>query len=250
MRLTVLIVSLLGLVASTVSAADLRLLTAGAFKPVALEIVPVFEKVSGHKVRIDNDTAGGINQRLTQGEYFDVVVLTQNGLDSWAGSKKIVDESITPLAKVGIGMAVRLSAPRPDISNVELFRRTLLQARAVAYIDPNSGGTSGMYLRGLWVQLGIEREMERRAVLVNGGLAAQRVANGQADIALQQASELLAVGGVQFVGPIPAQIQSYTVYSGAISAAAKNADAAAALLEALASADATLLLKKKGMEAP
>lgn len=232
------------------SAVDLKLLTTGAFKPVAQEIVPIFEKATGHKVRMENDTAGGLNQRIGAGEQFDVVVLTQQALERMMGARIIVDESITPLAKVGIGVGVSLSAPRPDISNVEAFRRTLLRARAVAYIDPSSGGTSGIYLRGLFVTLGIGPQIERKAVLVLGGYAAQRVASGQADIALQQASEIVAVPGVQYVGPIPAQIQNYTVYSGAISPKARDQDAAAALLEALASVDATAIMKRKGLEIP
>ena len=250
MRLTILLLCALVAGAPAASAVNLKLLTTGAFKPVALEIVPLFEKMSGHKVTIENDTAGGLNQRISQGEAFDVVVLTQQALERMMGASLIVDESITPLAKVGIGAAVSLSAPRPDISNVEAFRRTLLQARSVAYIDPASGGTSGIYLRGLFVTLGIGPQMERKAVLVMGGYAAQRVASGQADIALQQASEIVAVPGVQYVGPIPSQVQSYTVYSGAVGAKARDQDAAAALLEALASTDATLIMKRKGLEIP
>lgn len=231
------------------SAVNLKLLTTGAFKPVVLEVVPLFEKLSGHKVQVDNDTAGGINQRLSRGEAFDVVVLPQKALATYIGAKIIIDDSITPLAKVGIGMAAQLSVLRPDISNVEAFRRTLLRARSVAYIDPGSGGTSGIYLRQLFVNLGIGPEMERKSILVNGGLAAQRVASGQAELALQQWSEIVVVPGVQLIGPIPTQVQSYTVYSGAVSARAKDVDAAAALLEALAGADASVL-KRKGMEAP
>ena len=250
MRLPLLILCALVAGAPAASAVNLKLLTTGAFKPVALEIVPLFEKMSGHKVTIENDTAGGLNQRISQGEAFDVVVLTQQALERMMGASLIVDESITPLAKVGIGAAVSLSAPRPDISNVEAFRRTLLQARSVAYIDPASGGTSGIYLRGLFVTMGIGPQIERKAIMVMGGYAAQRVASGQADIALQQASEIVAVPGVQYVGLIPSQVQSYTVYSGAVGAKARDQDAAAALLEALASTDATLIMKRKGLEIP
>ena len=250
MRLPLLLLCALVAGAPAASAVNLRLLTTGAFKPVALEIVPLFEKMSGHKVTIENDTAGGLNQRISRGESFDVVVLTQQALERMMGASLIVDESITPLAKVGSGAAVSLSAPRPDISNVEAFRRTLLQARSVAYIDPASGGTSGIYLRGLFVTMGIGPQIERKAVMVMGGYAAQRVASGQADIALQQASEIVAVPGVQYVGLIPSQVQSYTVYSGAVGAKARDQDAAAALLEALASTDATLIMKRKGLEIP
>src|SRR5438477_10213540 len=125
---------------TTARAYTIKLLTTGAFKPAALDIIAGFERQSGHKVTVVNDTAGALRQRVAGGEKFDVLVLTQEGLDGLVGTNKIVDASITPLAKVGIGVAVPLSAPQPDIGNVEGFRRTLLAARAVAYIDPASGG--------------------------------------------------------------------------------------------------------------
>jgi molybdate transport system substrate-binding protein len=232
------------------AAADLKLLTTGAFKPVAMDMVPMFERATGHKVRVENATAGELARRIAGGEKFDVVVLTHQALERMVGQKRILDDSITPLAKVGVGVAVSLSASRPDISNVEAFRRTLLAARAIAYVDPASGGTSGIYLSQLFQTLGIASEVRAKSVMVVGGLAAQRVASGQADIALQQASELLLVPSVQFIGPLPASIQNYTVYSGAIGAQAQDLDAAGLLLEALAKADEVAVLRRKGMEVP
>jgi len=229
---------------------NLKLLTTGAFKPAAQDIVAAFERQSGHKVTIVNDTAGALRQRVMGGEKFDVLVLTQEGLDALIGSNRIVDASITPLAKVGIGVAVPLSAPQPDIGNVEGLRRTLLAARAVAYIDPASGGSSGIYLAKLFQTMGIASEIAKKAVLVRGGLSAERVARGEADIALQQASELKLVPAVKFAGMLPDQIQNYTTYSGAISVDTAVLQAANALLAAFSDPSADAILKRRGLEMP
>jgi molybdate transport system substrate-binding protein len=236
--------------AATASADTLKVLTTGAFKPAAQDIIAGFERQTGHKVTLINDTAGALRQRVAGGEKFDVLVLTQEGLDALVGSKKIDDMSITPLAKVGIGVAVALSAPQPDIQSVEGLRRTLLAARAVAYIDPASGGTSGIYLAKLFQTMGIASEIAKKAVLVRGGVAAERVARGDADIALQQASEIKFVPSVKFAGMIPEQVQNYTTYSGAISADTGAVQAATALLAAFSDPSADAILKRRGLEMP
>jgi len=236
--------------AATAHADTLKLLTTGAFKPAAQDIVAAFERQTGHKVNVVNDTAGALRQRVAGGEKFDVLVLTQEGLDGLVGSKKIDDTSITPLAKVGIGVAVPLSAPQPNISGVEGFRRTLLAARAVAYIDPASGGSSGIYLARLFQTMGIAPEIARKAVLVRGGAAAERVARGDADIALQQASEIKMVPSVKFAGMLPEQIQNYTIYSGAIAADSAVQQAASELLAAFSDPSADPILKRRGLEMP
>jgi molybdate transport system substrate-binding protein len=120
----------------------------------------------------------------------------------------------------------------------------------VAYIDPAAGGSSGIYLTGLFDKLGIAAQIRPKAVLVPGGLVAQRLVTGEADLALHQISEILAVPGVTLVGPIPADIQNYTVYAGALGAAARDAAATQAFLAYLDSADAQVVLKEKGMDLP
>jgi molybdate transport system substrate-binding protein len=232
------------------SADSLKLLTTGAFKPAAQDIIAAFERQSGHKVTIVNDTAGALRQRVMAGEKFDVLVLTQEGLDALVGTKKIDDASITPLAKVGIGVAVALSAPQPNISSVEGFRRTLLAARAVAYMDPGAGASSGIYLARLFQTMGIASEIAKKAVLVRGGLSAERVTRGEADIALQQASELKLVPTVRFAGYLPDQIQNYTTYSGALSANTAALQAATELLAAFSDPSADPILKRRGLEMP
>jgi len=231
------------------SAADLKLLTAGAFKSVALELVPEFEKKTGHKVTVENDTAGALARRVGGGEYFDVVVMPPAAMAPLLGSK-LVESSAKPLARVGIGVAIKQGAPVPDISTVDAWKKSLLAARAIAYTDPASGGTAGTYLANLFEKMGIAAELKPKTVLVKGGLAAEKVMTGEVEIAMQPASELLAVPGAMLVGPIPLEVQTYILYSGAVSAGARDQGAADALLAALHGPDKAALLKKKGMELP
>ncbi len=189
-------------------AAEIKVLSAGAFKPVVVALVPEFEKQTGHKVTIDNDTAGGLARRITGGEAFDLVVVPPGGIEPLVKAGKVVDGSAVRLARVAIGVAVKKGAPSPDISSVAAFQDALRKARAVAYIDPAAGGSSGIYLSELFVKLGIADRIKPKAVLVPGGLVAERLVNDQADIALHQISEILAVPGATLVGPIPREIQN------------------------------------------
>lgn len=231
------------------SAADLKLLTAGAFKPVALELVPVFEKKTGHKVTIENDTAGGLAKRLAAGEYFDVIVMPPAGMAPFLGNK-VVQSSGKPLVRSGIGVAVKQGTPLPDISTVDAWKQSLLAARAVAYIDPDSGGSSGIYLSKLFEKMGIAEQLKPKSVLVRGGLVAEKVVSGDATIGMQQTSEILVVPGAVLVGPLPLDVQHYTMYSGGIATASREPAAAAELLRALADPDNLPILKRKGMEGP
>ncbi|MBI3198936.1 MAG: substrate-binding domain-containing protein [Rhodospirillales bacterium] len=231
------------------SAADLKLLTAGAYKPVALELAAEFEKRTGHKVTVENDTAGGLARRVAAGETFDVVVMPPGRMGPLLGNR-IVESSAKVLARVGIGVAVKQGAPMPDISSVEAFKKTLLAARAIAYTDPASGGTAGTYLANLFEKMGIAAELKPKTVLVKGGYSAEKIVTGEAEIAMQPTSELLAVPGTMLVGPIPLEVQHYIAYSGGVSAASRNPAAADALLLALADPRNLPLLKKKGMDEP
>lgn len=232
------------------AAADIKLLTAGAYKPVALALIPEFEKRTGHKVTVENATAGALQKRVADGEYFDVLVLPPLSMAPLMGSR-VVESSGKVLARVGIGVGVKAgTSPLPDISDVEAFKKTLLAAKAVAYIDPAAGGSSGIYLAKLFEKLGIADQIKAKAVLVPGGLVAERLLNGQADIALHQKSEIMAVSGVTLVGPIPLEVQHYTSYSGGVSAATRNRAAADALLLELADPRNLPALKQRGMDEP
>lgn len=247
----IVLAALLAISLSTQSAvaAEIKLLTTGAFKPVVTALVADYERQSGHKVTIVNDTAGGLVRRIDAGETFDLVVLTPAAINDLAKAGKVAGGP-TSLARVGVGVAVKEGAPRPDIGSVDAFKRTLLAAKSVAYIDPASGGSSGIYLDRLFQRLGIADAIKPKAVLVPGGLVAEHVVNGEAEIGVHQISEILAVKGAALVGPIPGEIQNYTVYAGGIGAAAKQPEAARKLLSVFTSERALSVLKDKGMEPP
>lgn len=247
---TIVLAALVLLTPALAAAAELKVLTAGAFKPVLQALAPEFEQRTGHKLLLDNDTAGALQKRIAGGEAFDLVVLTPAALEALATSGQVAPGSATRVARVAIGVAVKQGAPRPDVSTVAAFQQALLAARAVATIDPAAGGSSGIYLWQLFEKMGIAAQLKPKAVLVPGGLVAQRLVSGEADLAIHQISEILAVPGAVLVAPLPAEIQNYTVYAAALSAKARDPAAAQALLAALAGPGAAAVLKAKGMEAP
>jgi molybdate transport system substrate-binding protein len=231
-------------------AAEIKLLTAGAMRAVVVAVLADFEKQTGHKVSLDNDTTGGLSKRIDGGEAFDVAIITPAVVDDLAKKGRIVPGSRIDLAKVGMGVAIKEGAPAPDIGTVDAFKRTLLAAKSVAYIDPKAGGSSGIYFDKLLDRLGIADQVRPKAKLKAGGYVAELVANGEAEIAIHQISEIVPVKGVTLAGPLPAEIQNSTVYAGGIGAAAKDGAAAKALLAFLAGPAIDPILKSKGMQKP
>ncbi len=227
-------------------AEPLKVLTAGAFKQVLLAVIPQFQ-AAGHDIKWENDTVGNITKRIEAGETFDLVIASPAALDTLSKSGKVAGGAIE-LAKVGVGLAVREGTTKPDISSVDAFKQALLAAKGVAYIDPASGGTSGIYVAGLIDRLGIGAKIRQKAVLVPGGAAAERVASGEAELAIHQISEILPVKGVVLVGPLPPSIQRYTVYSAAIATGTKEKPSAQALIDLLRSNAGAAAIKSTGME--
>src|SRR4029453_17886717 len=167
-----LIASALLLGAGPRAPADIKVLTAGAMKSVVLALQPGFEAASGHRLVVDNDTAGGLLKRIEAGEGFYMAIITPNAIDGVAGKGKVVAGSRVAVAKVGVGVAVKDGAPKPDLSSVDAFKRALLAATTVAYIDPASGGSSGIYVAGLLKKLGIAEEIKPKEGRQAGGYVA------------------------------------------------------------------------------
>jgi molybdate transport system substrate-binding protein len=232
------------------SAAEIKLLTAGAMRAVVVALLPEFEKQTGHKVEIDNATAGTLKKRIEGGEAFDVAIVTPAVVDDLAGAGKIVAGSRIDLAKVGMGVAVKEGAAVPDIATVDAFKRLLLDAKSVAYIDPKAGGSSGIYFDKLLDRLGIGDQVRPKAKLKQGGYVAELVASGEAEVAIHQISEIVPVKGAVLVGPLPADVQNFTTYSAGLGAAAKDAGAAKALIQFLSSPASGPVLKTRGMDKP
>lgn len=230
------------------NAQTLRVLTTGAFKQVVVALVPDFEARTGIKVELLADTAGALTQRIEAGERFDLLFLTPAGLASLSKQGKVDPESIRPVARVAIGVAVRVGSPLPPLETVEQFKQAVLGARKVAYIDPASGGSSGIYLDGLFQRLGIADAVRARAVLVPGGYAAERVANGEADLAIHQVSEILPVSGVTLAGLLPQAIQNYTTYGYGVATASQMRPAAASFAAVVNASGTADMIRAKGME--
>ena len=252
MRMTLLGLTVLSFAAMgatrEAAAVEIKVLTAGAFKQVLLAMVPDFEKQTGHKVTVQNDTVGALTKRIEGGEGFDIAVLTPRAVDDLAGKGKFVAGSRQNLARVGVGVVVKDGTPKPDISSVDAFKKSLLAAKSVAYIDPAAGGSSGIYVSGLLDKLGIGAEVKAKAKLIHGGAVADHIAKGEAEVGIHQISEILPVKGIVLVGPLPSEIQNYTVYAAGLGANAKQAEAAKELVKALTGPAAAEVLKSKGME--
>ena len=230
------------------SAADIKVLTAGAFKQVLLEALPAFEKETGHKVIVDNDTTGALLKRIDGGESFDLIVITPGAIKDLAQKGKVVDKTGINLAKVGVGVMVKEGAPKPDIGSVEAFKQAVLAAKSVAYIDPASGGSSGTYVEALFAKLGIADQVKPKAKLKKGGHVSDLISSGEAELGIHQISEIVSEKGVTLIGPLPAEIQNYTTYAAAWANTAKDNPAVARLLDYLAGPALGPILKAKGME--
>ena len=232
----------------TANAAEIKILTAGAFKQVVLALVPDFEKQTGHKVTVDNGTAGELSKRIEGGEAFDVAVITPGVVDDLTKKGKIAEGSRVALASVGVGVMVKAGAPAPDVSTVDAFKRALVNAKTVAYIDPASGGSSGVYLDKLFEKLGVADVVRPKAKLKRGGYVADLIVSGEAELGIHQISEIVPVKEVTLVGPLPKEIQNSTTYAAGLSASTKEGDAAKALIKALSGPAAAAVLKSKGMD--
>lgn len=229
-------------------AAELKLLTAGAFKSTVLALLPEYERTSGNKVSVENDTVGALMKRIEAGESFDVVVMTPAAVDKLASEGKVISGSRTNLARVGVGVMVKAGASKPDISTVEAFKKALLEAKSISFIDPASGGSSGIYVEKLLERLGIADQVKPKEKLKQGGYVADYVESGQAELGIHQISEIVPHAGVTLVGPLPKEIQNYTVYAAGIGTATRDAAAAKELIASLSGSSALALFKSKGME--
>src|SRR5262245_6385316 len=253
MKASVLVTSVVALgvaSAAPAAAAEIKVLSAGAYKSVVVAIQPEFEKQTGHRLVVDNDTVGALAKRVEGGEGFDGIIVSPGAVDDLIKKGKAVAGTRQALARVGIGVMVKEGAPKPDVSTVDAFKKAVLDAKTVAYIDPASGGSSGIYLASLFEKLGIANAVKLKARLTQGGYVADLIVSGEAGVGIHQISEISPVKGVALVGPPPAEIQNYTTYAAGLSSGARDVGAAKALVQALAGSLAAPVLKSKGMDGP
>ncbi|QOZ53549.1 substrate-binding domain-containing protein [Bradyrhizobium sp. CCBAU 53338] len=204
-----------------------------------------FETATGIHVDADFAPTLALLKRLRAGEAADLVILTREGLDDMIGERRVIAASAADLARSYVGLAVRKGAPHPDIANEAALRKTLLAARSVAY---SRLGASGVYFAQLIVRMSIADEINARATIVEQGFTAERLVSGEADLAVQQISELKQVGGIEVIGPVPHDLQIPAVFSAGRMVDAKQAEAADRLLRYLASPEVVPVLRQSGLE--
>ena len=244
------------LMAGTASAADVYVMISAGFFGAYSELAPAFERASGHHLITTRgpsmgDSPESIPARLARGETADVVILDGAMVDELGQRGLVRADSKIELARSMIGMVVRAGAAKPDISTVEAFRSTLLAAKSIAYSDSGSG----TYLSTtLFQKLGVADQIASKSRKVRGPPSGEPVAavvaRGEAEIGFQQVSELRHVPGVDFVGPIPAELQPGFSFAGAITTRVQQPDAASALLRFLASPEAAAAIQKAGLTPP
>ena len=230
---------------SMAQAAEIKVMTSQATKEAYLELVPQFEKATEHKVTTIWAGTVDLRKRMTAGETADLVIGSAALIDELIAAGKIMPGSRVDIAKSGVGVAVRAGLPKPDISSGDALKKAMLAAKSIAY----STGPSGVYIAGLFQKMGIVDEIKSKIVQVKPGQpVGEAIARGEADIGFQQVSELLPVKGIDYIGPLSADIQKITVFSGGIHSGAKEVDAAKALVKFLTAPAAVPVIKKTGME--
>jgi molybdate transport system substrate-binding protein len=230
--------------------ADINVMTSGAFTAAYRQLTPEFERATHNKiVTAYGASMGGapdsIPSRLRRGEAADVLILAAPALDELIQQGKVVAGSRVDLVRSKIGMAVRSGAPKPDISSMDALKRTLLQAKSIAYSD----SASGVYLsHDLFERLGIAEQIQSKCKRIASEPVGAVVARGDAEIGFQQISELLPVPGIDYVGPLPPGAQKVTVFSAGVATGAKHPEAARALIKFFASPAAASVVAKSGLE--
>jgi len=226
-------------------ASEIKLLASVAMKDAYLELIPQFEKATGHKVTAAWSSTPDVQKRIAAGEAADLIILGDSGTEELIKQGKLVASSRVNFAKAGIGVAVRAGTPRPDISSADAVKRSVLAAKSVAY----SAGASGIYLVSMFQKLGVSDQIKSKTAAVKPGEpVGEVVARGDAEIGFHQVSELIPVKGIEILGSLPAEIQNITVYSGGIHSATREADAATALVKFLTAPAASRIIKKHGLE--
>lgn len=204
-----------------------------------------FEAASGIHVDAGFAPTLALLKRLRAGEGADLVILTREGLDEAIAEGRVIADSAADLARSYVGLAVRAGQPHPDITDEAALRKTLLAARSVAY---SRLGASGVYFAQLIVRMGIASEINAKAEIVEQGFTAERLVRGEADLAVQQISELKQVEGIEVIGPVPHDLQTPAVFSAGRMSNAKQDEAADRLLRYLASPEVVPILRQSGLE--
>jgi molybdate transport system substrate-binding protein len=226
-------------------AAELRVFATRSIATVLDKIGPEFERTTGHKLVVTSDIAIRMVRQIYAGESFDFLVAAPSQIDELIRDGKIIATTRTNLVRSGIGVQVRAGAPKPDISSVEAFKRALLNAKSIGYLNE---GQSGVYLARLLERLGVAEAIKSKVTRPDTDVVSELVAKGEIEFGMVVITQILTTPGVELVGPLPEEIQSYITFTAGVSASSKVPDAAKALMVFLQGPTAIPVIKSQGME--
>ena len=231
-------------------AAEINAFISTAIKAVTDELLPPFERANGHTIRASYGPSGALIPRFERGEPVDIFLTDRAAIDALIKQGMVVAPG-ADLARTGIGIAVRKGAPKPDVSTPEALKRALLAARTVGHAAPSGGSITAAHIQGVFQRLGIASQVTPKVKLAAGGpngRVSALVASGEAEIGVQQVSELMSNPGVEVIGMLPAELQQITVYSAGVTTSARQAEAAQALIQALTAPSTAAIYKAKGLD--
>jgi molybdate transport system substrate-binding protein len=250
---SVIVAALLAVVAALAAGmtaargAELKIFGSRVTRMVMADLAPQFEKATGYTPVVVTDVAAVMKRRIEADEPFDLAVLVNFQIDDLIKSGRLVAETRADIMKAGIGAAVRRGAPKPDIGTVEAFKRTLLDAKSITYLKE---GASTIHLERVFAQLGLAEALRAKTVKPETETVSERVAQGEVELALIVIPNILSVAGAELVGPLPPELQSYVMFTAAVSAKSPHQQAGRELIALLRSLETVPLLTAKGMQAP
>jgi molybdate transport system substrate-binding protein len=230
---------------------EVTVLSTTAMKTAFEELGPVFERETGHRLRLTFGPSLQLEKRLAEGEGADVAIVTHAGAQEMIERGRGTAGSLADLARSFIGVCVAKGAPRPDLSSAEAFKAAMLHAKSIALSKPVGGGASGAHMASVFERLGIVAAIKEKSIYGAGGpagLVGLIVARGEAEIGIQQMAELMAVSGVDVVGPLPGALQSVTQFTAVVPTAALDPQGGRAVIDFLRRGAAKAVIKAKGLE--
>jgi molybdate transport system substrate-binding protein len=237
--------SVLAVVPSAAGAAELKFLCPPSLKSVMDELAPQFERQSGHKLSITWELMPAMQRRIEAGDGFDIAVLPPDLMDGVVRSGKVAAASRSDFARTAIGVAVREGAPRPQLDSVEAAKRTLIEARSIAY---TADGALGNAFLAMLERIGIAAEVSPKLKGMPGGTTVEPVVRGEVDLAITTVPSILAVRGAQLAGRLPPELQTYVVYTAGVASASANAAAATDFVRTLTTPGALKVMAAKGLD--
>ena len=247
MRAIIVLATLLN-VTGTANAAEIKALITTAMDAAVVVLVPTFERATGHKVIVSYDPSGGLARRLRGGEFADMILVASNEFDALIAEGKVKDR--IDVSRTGIGLAVKKGAPHPDVSTPEALKRTLLAAKSIVHTTPGNGGATSMFIPRLFAKLGIAEQLAPKIKFAAGGpngRVSALIASGEAEIGLQQVSELMGNPEVEVIGLLPDELQQLTINAAGVTTIAKEPDLAHALIAHMITPEAKTLYRQRGL---